>query len=107
MRPLGRRPGIHNPDSWLWIPASRGRRAPRNDVKLSLPRAHQILDVELSREHRQGAVGIARPFLLRAIAIELDAVLVGIAQIQRLADAVIAGAVELNTGGKHAMQRIG
>src|SRR5689334_11033695 len=23
MRPLGRRPGIHNPQSWLWIPGSR------------------------------------------------------------------------------------
>src|SRR6202008_5052913 len=22
MRPLGRRPGIHNPQSWLWIPGS-------------------------------------------------------------------------------------
>src|SRR5215218_10272280 len=42
MRPLGRRPGIHNPQWWLWIPgsppsprASRGSLAtPRNDVDL-------------------------------------------------------------------------
>src|SRR4051794_25796291 len=29
MRP--RRPGIHNPQSWLWIPGSRQEGAPRND----------------------------------------------------------------------------
>src|SRR5947209_15663550 len=27
MRPLGRRPGIHNPDSWVWIPGSRLKEA--------------------------------------------------------------------------------
>jgi hypothetical protein len=26
MRPLGRRPGIHNPQSWLWIPGSLAQR---------------------------------------------------------------------------------
>src|SRR5206468_7655006 len=28
MRPLGRRPGIHNPGSWLWIPGSRQEARP-------------------------------------------------------------------------------
>src|SRR5437868_228814 len=28
MRPLGRRPGIHNPQSWLWIPGSRQEARP-------------------------------------------------------------------------------
>jgi cytochrome c6 len=27
------RPGIHTPESWLWIPGSRVSRAPRNDRK--------------------------------------------------------------------------
>src|SRR3954465_12666 len=27
MRLLGRRPGIHNPESWLWIPGSRLKEA--------------------------------------------------------------------------------
>src|SRR5437763_15581234 len=32
MRPSsGRRPGIHNPHSWLWIPGSLVSLAPRND----------------------------------------------------------------------------
>src|ERR1051326_7931428 len=50
---------------------------------------------------------MARPLGLRPVAVEFDAVLVGIAQIERLADAVVAGAVELDAGGQHAMQRIG
>jgi hypothetical protein len=41
------------------------------------------------------------------VPIELDAVLVGIAQIKRLADAVVAGAVERNARGDHPMQGIG
>ena len=40
------------------------------------------------------------------VPIQLDAVLVGIAQIERFADAVIAGAVERNAGLDHAMQRV-
>src|SRR3954462_2870744 len=31
MRPLGRRPGIHNPRPWLWIPGTLVALAPRND----------------------------------------------------------------------------
>ena len=49
------------------------------------------------REHRQRAIRRARPLFLRPVPIEFDAVLVGIAQIKRLADAVVAGAVELDT----------
>src|SRR3954452_10212335 len=40
MRPLGRRPGIHNHGRRLWIPGSRRRGAPRNDevpVKIIYP----------------------------------------------------------------------
>jgi hypothetical protein len=44
--------------------------------------------------------------LLRPIPIKLDAVLVRIAQVKRLADAVIAGAVERNTGLDDAMERV-
>ncbi len=58
------------------------------------------------REHRKLAVSRARPLLLRTIPIELDAVLVGIAQVQRFADAVIAGAVELDPGADHPVQRV-
>src|SRR3954454_13683342 len=45
MRPLGRRPGIHNHGRRLWIPGSRRRGAPRNDevpVKINYPE-HVVL----------------------------------------------------------------
>ena len=71
-----------------------------------VPLPQQIVQIEPLGEHRERAVGGARPLLLRPVPIELDAVLVGIAQIQRLADAVIAGAVELDAGADHAMQRV-
>ena len=70
------------------------------------PLPQQILQIQPLREHRERSVRRARPFLLRPVAIELDAVLVGIAQIKRLADAVVAGAVELDAGLDHAIQRI-
>ena len=72
----------------------------------ALPLPEQILEIQPLREHRQRSIRRARPFLLRPVAVELDAVLVGIAQIQRLADAVVAGAVKLDAGLDHAIQRI-
>src|ERR1700686_1618221 len=71
----------------------------------SLPQ--QVFKIEPVREHRKRAIRLARPLFLWPVPIELDAVLVGVAQIQRLADAVIAGAIELNAGADHAMQGIG
>ena len=72
----------------------------------ALPLPQQLLQIQPFREHRQRSIRRARPFFLRPVAVELDAVLVGIAQIQRLADAVVAGAVELDAGLDHAIQRI-
>ena len=70
----------------------------RPGLRLRLPLPQQILEIQPLREHRQRAVRRARPFFLRPVPIEFDAVLVGIAQIKRLADAVVAGAVELDAG---------
>ena len=67
----------------------------------------QILKIEALRHHRERPVGGARPLLLRAVAIELDAVLVGVAEIERFADAVIAGAVELDAGLDQPAERVG
>src|SRR5262249_25270826 len=46
------------------------------------------------------------PHLLWPVPVELDPVLVGIAQIERFAHAMIAGAVKLYARAQHAMQRI-
>src|SRR5256885_15601843 len=65
----------------------------------------QVLKVEAFGEHRQAAVGRLWPAVPRAIPIELDAVLVRIAQIERLAHAMVARAVERDAGVDQAAQR--
>ena len=82
-------------------------RLTRTPHAIRLPLPQQILEIQPLREHRQRAVRRARPLLLRPVPVQLDAVLVGIAQIKRLADAVVAGAVELDARRDHAMQRVG
>ena len=62
--------------------------------------SHQIEPVG---EHRKVAVGRARPFLARPVPIQFDAVLVGVAQVKRLADSVVAGAVQNNARFYHAV----
>jgi hypothetical protein len=47
------------------------------------PLPQQILEIEPVGVHRQRAIRRARPLLLWAIPIQLDAVLVGIAQLKR------------------------
>jgi len=66
----------------------------------------QAPQVEVARVHRELAVGRARPLFLRPVPVKLDAVLVGIAQVERLADAVIGSAVERNLRLDQTAQRI-
>src|SRR5713101_5561691 len=66
----------------------------------------QIVEIEPPRDHGERAVRRARPKLLRPVAIELDPVLVGVAQVERLAHAVVRGAVERNAGLDQAAERI-
>ena len=54
----------------------------------------QRIEIELAREHREFARGTAGPFLARAIAIKLDAVLVRIMQVERLAHTMVSRAIE-------------
>src|SRR6266566_1246267 len=67
----------------------------------------QRVQIERLRAHRQSTVGSARPFFMRAVAIKFDAVPIGIAQIKRFADAVIACAVKRNLRHVQAAQRVG
>ena len=53
------------------------------------------------------AVRLLRPFLLRPVPIKLDAVVVRVAQIERLGDAVVAGAFERDLGDDQPAQRVG
>src|SRR5438105_5901728 len=68
-------------------------------VAPSIELGEQRLQVERRIEHRDAvAVFGARPLLARPVTVELDPVLVRVAEIDRLADAVVARAVDLDPG---------
>src|SRR5215207_9559477 len=67
----------------------------------------QAVEIEPLREHGQLAVRGARPLLVRFIPIEFHAVLVGVAQVKRLAHAMVRGAVEGYARRNQPAQRIG
>src|SRR6187397_2669278 len=73
------------------IGQSRGR----GDGPQFLPLRQQVLQVEAQAAHVEVAVGAYRPGFARAVPAELDTVAVVVAQVERLADTVVAGAVEL------------
>ena len=92
--------------------------AARRDDELSQPSAarrkpglRQVAASSPSRSSRRVYIctlpSAPRPSFLGAIPIELDAVLVGIAQIERFRDPVVAGAVERDAGRDQPAQRIG
>src|SRR5215210_4888565 len=53
----------------------------------------QALDVERPGDHRETTVLVAGPLISRPVGCQLDAVAVGVAQVERLGDAVVGGAV--------------
>ena len=68
--------------------------------------AEHAVEVERQGVHLQDAVA-DRPLLPRAVAVELDAVALGIAQVERLADQVIGGAAQAPAGLGDALQGAG
>lgn len=70
-------------------------------------RGQQGLEIQRGGDHREFAVGGVGPVFTRAIPVEFDAVLVGIAQVEGFADAVVAGAFEGNAGVDQAPQGVG
>src|SRR3954453_4207442 len=67
----------------------------------------QAVEVEPVREHGQLAVRRAGPKLLRLVPVEFTPALVGIAQVQRLAHAVVGGPIERKARRDQPPQRIG
>jgi hypothetical protein len=67
----------------------------------------QVAQVEPACEHRKPAVGGVRPNFARPVSVKFDAVFIGIAQIERFADAMIGSAVERNVGRDQPPQYIG
>src|SRR5438094_4342733 len=66
----------------------------------------QVVQIERTREHLDFALLVSRPLVSRAIPVKLDAVTVGVAQVQRLADAVIRSSFQWNAGVQQAAQSI-
>ena len=58
-------------------------------------------------DHVERSVGGFGPLIGWLVPIELYAVLIGVAEIDCFADAVIGGAVERNAGAEHAPQGVG
>lgn len=65
------------------------------------------MEIERVRVHLQRAVGLFRPFVFRAIPVEFDSVVVGIAQIERLAHTMVAGAFKRDLCRDEATQSVG
>jgi|GEM_PF-4357387 len=98
---------------WYGSGNTPGTQAPsRNGVGTFLSQ-HQLsssnqqgLQIQRPREHRQSAIRIHWPLVLRPIPIQLDAILIRIAQIQRLAHLMIRRAVERDACGFEPSQGI-
>src|SRR5262245_17971205 len=95
------RPRASRPSASCWSP-SWPRRSPNDqagvDPAEALALGGQALRIEWQSAHVEVTVPRQGPLLARAVPIELDAVLIDVAQIERLSDAVIAGAVERDAG---------
>ena len=79
----------------------------RRDLRFRPGFLEQRVKIERPREHGDAALGIARPFGLGAVPVELDPVAVGIGQVERLADPVVARPVERHLCGDQPPQRLG
>src|SRR5829696_1216838 len=100
---------------WRFTPALRGRAEPSSGLpglllhlrlRTGIGLLQQIVNIKTPRVHRQLAVRRTRPLLLRPIPIELDAIVIWVAQIECLAHAVVGGAVERNLRRDQAAERI-
>ena len=64
------------------------------------------VEIEWLCIHRDRTVGIVQPFFLRAIAIQLESVLVRVSEVKCFANSVIARAFERNLGRKQSPERV-
>ena len=84
--------------------AGTGRHAGARVLPAEL--AEHAVEVEWERVHLQDAVA-DRPPIARAVAVELDAVALGVAQVESLADQVVGGARQAPAGLGDALQGAG
>src|SRR3984957_6698377 len=66
--------------------------------------AHEAFEVEAAGVHGEVAFDVVGPEVARAIPVELDAVVVGVAEVDGFADAVVRGAFERDFWGEDAAE---
>jgi len=87
---------------------TRARSSPYGVAAASAELGQERAQVELAERHPDAlAVGRLGPLLARAVAVELDAVAVRVVEVDRLAHAVIARALDRDAGVGQAPQRDG
>src|SRR3989449_1142543 len=94
-RPIG-------PDTGAGGEGERQLDRARNSVGRSFRLGQQALEIQRPRRHGDGAVGGPGPFALWSVAVQLDAVAVGVPQVDRFADAVVGCSFERHSGIEHA-----
>ena len=67
----------------------------------------KVVEVESPRVRRQLALGGPWPFGGRTVPVELDAVAVGVAQVERLADAMVGSALKRDARGAQTAESVG
>src|SRR5579871_1811525 len=88
-------------------PPSSWRRAARTGPSGRVL-VEQRLQVERAREHRHAlAAAGPRPLLDGTVAVELDAIAVVVGEVDRLADAVVGGALKRDPRREHTAKRVG
>src|SRR5437868_431962 len=66
----------------------------------------QPLQVEPAGEHGQAPVGVPRPLLRGSVPVQLDSILVRVAEVKGLAHAVVTGTVQRDAGRQHATEGV-
>ena len=77
----------------------------RHALALDPVSGKEVSEVEGAGVHGEGAGGVAGPVGFGAVPVEFDAVVVGVAEVEGFADAVVGGAFELDVGVEEAAER--
>jgi hypothetical protein len=67
----------------------------------------EVCQIEWLRDHIQFAVCGTRPSLLRFVPVELNAVSIGIGEVERLADPMVRGPLKWDSGAGESLEGVG
>jgi len=67
---------------------------------------HKPMQIQTPGVHPNVPFRVSRPLIFGAVPVKLNPILVGVTQIQRLADPMVGGAIQGNLSRQHAMKRV-